>query len=380
MRAVYLFSIFFLVGFISACSNNGGKIKPNPLATIQKPKVSLKQDYVVSTGLGAGNKFLSLPSGVYKNSIYASDYRGTITSVNLKTGKVIWKENYKAPISSGVSVSTKFLMFGTSDARIFVLDRLTGRVLWKRTLSNEVLSKPLYYKGRIFVKTSDNVVTAFQSNTGNKLWSREEETSEIALRTSSVPIAFENTVIIGFSNGRLISYTLSGSQKWSKSIVDTSGVNPMERILDIDVDPFIIGSNLYVAGYQGNIVSINLYSRKVNWKRALSTHSGFDIQNNALFVTDTDGNIMRLNRNTGKVKWKQNKLKHRNLSAPTVNNGLVFVGDGFGYLHVLSKITGRLLGRIFVDSTGIFTRPIVKNNRVFVITRAGLLFSYVFKK
>ena len=56
-----------------------------------------------------------------------------------------------------------------------------------------------------------------------------------------------------------------------------------------------------------------------------------------------------LDRASGASRWKQDKLLRRKLTAPVVVDGKIVVGDSLGYLHVLSKDDGALVGRLAVD-------------------------------
>jgi len=74
--------------------------------------------------------------------------------------------------------------------------------------------------------------------------------------------------------------------------------------------------------------------------------------------------VHALDKATGASLWKQDKLLHRQLSPPVIVEGRVVVGDGFGYLHVLSADTGEIVGRLATDGTAV---------KSIVPTRSGLL-------
>jgi outer membrane protein assembly factor BamB len=49
--------------------------------------------------------------------------------------------------------------------------------------------------------------------------------------------------------------------------------------------------------------------------------------------------------------WSNDKLRYRKLSSPAVVDGKVVVGDGFGFVHVLSPDNGALIGRLATDGS-----------------------------
>ena len=64
-----------------------------------------------------------------------------------------------------------------------------------------------------------------------------------------------------------------------------------------------------------------------------------------VYVTDRDDSVWALQKNSGITAWKQDKLFYRELSTPVTLENTIIVGDFEGYLHVLAKEDGRLVGR-----------------------------------
>ena len=65
--------------------------------------------------------------------------------------------------------------------------------------------------------------------------------------------------------------------------------------------------------------------------------------------------------------------RYRWLSPPVVIDDYVVVGDFEGYLHWLSTSDGRLLGRVRIDSEPISSRPVVRNDRIYVFNDSGTI-------
>ena len=74
-----------------------------------------------------------------------------------------------------------------------------------------------------------------------------------------------------------------------------------------------------------------------------------------VYVVDDASNVHALDKAAGASVWKQDKLLHRRLSSPIVHEGRVVVGDGLGFLHVLSPDDGALIGRLATDGSAIVT-------------------------
>jgi outer membrane protein assembly factor BamB len=72
-----------------------------------------------------------------------------------------------------------------------------------------------------------------------------------------------------------------------------------------------------------------------------------------LYVVDDTGAVHALDKASGASIWKQDKLLYRRLTSPVLYEGLLIVGDGFGFVHVLSPDDGALLGRLATDGSAI---------------------------
>ena len=73
------------------------------------------------------------------------------------------------------------------------------------------------------------------------------------------------------------------------------------------------------------------------------------------------------------------KLKARQLTLPVTMDKAIIVGDYEGYIHVLSKYDGRFIARVELDDAGILVPPLVKNNRLYVVSRDGEIAAYELK-
>ena len=71
-------------------------------------------------------------------------------------------------------------------------------------------------------------------------------------------------VVAGFANGKLVALSADkGFVGWETNIAIPQGRSELERIVDIDGDPVIVGTAVYVTTYQGSIAVIDLQSGNV---------------------------------------------------------------------------------------------------------------------
>jgi len=82
---------------------------------------------------------------------------------------------------------------------------------------------------------------------------------------------------------------------------------------------------------------------------------------------------MQLDQRNGASLWKQKELHNRHLSAAVVYQKYVVVGDFEGYVHWLSTVDGRFLGRIKIGKAPIETKPVIVDGIVYVYAKDGTL-------
>ncbi len=87
-------------------------------------------------------------------------------------------------------------------------------------------------------------------------------------------------------------------------------------------------------------------------------------------VTDKD-HVVAVDIRSGTELWQNQFLEHRLLSAPSVINGYVVLGDSEGYLHWLDPDTGDFVAQQATDGSGITIPPQPLNDGYLVVTRDG---------
>jgi outer membrane protein assembly factor BamB len=108
----------------------------------------------------------------------------------------------------------------------------------------------------------------------------------------------------------------------------------------------------------------------------MSAYAGIAVDSRQVYVTDENSEVWALDRDSGASLWKQSALRRRALTGPTVAGGYVAVGDFAGYVHLLSRLDGAIVGRVKVDSKGILAPPVALGDRLLVLGAGGKLVLY----
>jgi outer membrane protein assembly factor BamB len=347
---------------------------PSPLIEYN-PEINAEIIWKESIGVGADEQTLKLIPAIGSGKIIAADREGLVQARSLSTGSLIWETETEMHFSSGPGLGSNTVILGSSDGEVVALDVETGSVLWKSVVSSEVLSVPVVAQNVVIVRTTDGFIIALDEKTGGKRWSYERTVPALSIRGTGSPLIVEDKVIGGYDNGKLMALRLAdGKYVWETSIAVPKGRSEIERLVDLDVDPIVVGDTIYVASYQGGVAAISALEGEILWRNeGISSHSGLSNDYRYLYLSNSESHVMQLDQRNGAALWKLQDLSQRRLTAPAPYENYVVVGDFEGYVHWLSRTDGRQLDRVQVTDSAIDAKPIVVDNTVYVYAKDGTL-------
>ncbi len=349
---------------------------PAPLLEIADP-VPLKELWSRKIGVGHDEQFVNLVPFVYDEQVFVADRKGRVVALDAETGKKNWETKTETAISGGPGGGSSVILVGTSDAEVLALSADDGTLLWKTEVSSEVLSVPQVDFDKVIVQTADGNITALELNSGEQLWIHDRSVPVLTLRGTSTPAVEGGLVVAGFANGKLVGLSAEkGFPVWEVSIAIPQGRSEIDRLVDIDGDPIIVGGVVYVTTYQGRIAVIEAQTGNQGWQRDMSSHVGLGVDFSQVYVTDDESNVWALSRSTGASEWRQDELLNRKVTAPEPIGDYVAVGDLEGYVHLLSRYDGRIAARAKVDSKGIQEKPLASDDTLYVYGNSGKLSAF----
>lgn len=350
--------------------------KPNPLPKIET-SVSVIRNWNYNVGAGTfDTSFHHLVPYLRADMFYAASPDGYISAIDASSGDRKWRVNVDTAISGAIGVGPEVLLVGTPEGEVKGLSIDNGEELWSRKLSSEILAPPAAYGGIAVVRTIDGHVYGLSSSDGEQRWVFHRQVPTLTLRGNSAPLIIDRAVVVGFANGRLVAANLAdGRVIWDVSVAQASGVNEVQRMIDIDSTPVLVGSVLYVSAFQGSVTALALGSRSVLWSREISSYVPISADDNNVYVADEEGKVVALDRLTGEVIWEQNSLLNRKLSGPASLDRYIIVSDFDGYVHVLRKNDGHIVGRRKLSGGTLSGPPIVYKGAIYSMNENGNLVS-----
>lgn len=365
----------------AGCSSNSKKELPPAELTDFKEEVVLHKQWSRSIGDGQGKTYNMLVPAIDGDRIYASDVTGEVFSLDRLTGDVIWKKDLDLPVSGAVGVGYGLVMIGTLKGEVVAMDAATGEEKWRARVTSEVLAPPATNGSVVVVQTQDDRIVGFDASTGSQLWIYESTPAVLTLRGTGAPLVTNRLAVAGLSTGKVVALDISnGVPVWEQRVAVPQGRSELDRVVDIDGGLLLSGGTLYVATYQGRVAGLDLESGRVLWQRDASSYSGVAQGFGSVYATLASGTVEGIDERSSSALWSNESLARRQLGAPEVYSSYVAVGDMEGYLHLLSQVDGRFVGRERIDSDGLRARPLVVGDMIYVYGNSGKLEALTIKQ
>ncbi len=326
-------------------------------------------------GVGSDGLYLKLGPAIVNDKLFIADHDGLVQARNRSNGDLLWETDTNKRISAGPGIGSHAVLVGTSDAELLALNPDDGSILWTQQISSEVLATPQTSGNVVVARGVDGKLVGLEESTGANLWIYERSVPPLSLRGIANPVIEGNNVIEGHASGKLVALRLSdGKVEWETSVVMPEGRSELERLVDLDADPLIVEDVIFLGSFQGGAFAISTHDgRTIWWRRELSVYNSLAGDWNYLYLSDERGDVWALEQRNGASLWKQTDLHERHLSAPAIYKNSIVVGDFEGYLHWLSQLDGRLLGRLKISDSPIDSKPLVVDDVLYVYAKDGTL-------
>ena len=373
------FVLAHLILVLSGCSFFGDKeeIKPAKLEKFDQ-RVSLNLVWKAKPVSGNKNYWQKLQMAVSKDLLFTADHNGSVVAVDIQTGQQQWSVDLDLPISGGVGYGAEKVVLGTIEGQIYALNAKDGTVLWSSTVSSEVLASPSANKEMVVAQSIDNRIYAFDAETGQELWQHDSGAPILSVRGNSSSIIIQNMVIAAFDNGKLIAFNgQNGSVVWETRLALPKGRTELERMIDVDGEPILVGDIIYSVSYQGRLGALTRGTGRNLWFQDSSSHFSPAYSDGKLFVTEAKNDAVRaFKAGNGQEIWQNSQLEYRELTGPISFGDSIAVADADGYLHLLDTETGVFTSRTKVGGSGVSTPLIAIGETLLVQANNGSISAY----
>jgi outer membrane protein assembly factor BamB len=337
-----------------------------------------------SIGGGVGQFYSQLSPVVADAQVFAASRDGDVFAFDKQSGDRNWKvdlsdqpenaDKRSARLSGGLTAFYGKLFVGSENGYVYALDQTDGKLLWSKQVPGEIVAAPVADSGRVVVVTTSGKLVALDAEKGDILWSTGDEQPKLTLRGQSTPVLAAGGVVYGRADGRVgVVLLQNGMLANVTRVASPRGATELDRMVDVDATPLIVGDELYAVAYNGQLVARKLISGEELWKRKYSSYQNMGVGALELVLTDAKSHVYAVDRANGSEKWANTQLSYRNLTAPVNFGDYVVVGDGEGYLYWLDDSNGKIAAMQKIDSDGLYVAPVADGDVIYVQTRGGEL-------
>jgi outer membrane assembly lipoprotein YfgL len=354
-----------LIGSLVAEKVKPAELQPNPNL------LAVRQAWTTHVGKVSFPLVVQVVGG----TAYVANDEGIVIALDAASGRELWRASAGAPIGAGVGSDGTLTSVVTRSNEVVTF--ADGKPLWRQPLPAQAYTPPFVAGARVFVLGADRSVTAFDGRTGAKLWATQRPGEPLVLRQAGVILAVGNTLVVGQS-GRLAGLNpASGSSMWEAAIASPRGINDVERLVDLVGPVSRIGNIVCARAFQTAVGCVDATRGALLWSQRANGSVGVHGDAASVVGTESDGKVLSFRRDTGQRGWLVDSLLHRGLTAPLVIGRAVAIGDGFGYVHLLSREDGSLLNRVATDGSAIVAAPVAAGSTLVVVTKNGGVYGFV---
>lgn len=334
---------------LAACSSNEKKeqqdLGPKSLDGIDE-EISLSQQWRHQVGIGMGKAYARLQPAISGDEIYVASANGLVEALTLQSGATVWSTNLDTEITAAIAVHGSKGFVATANGDVIALNINDGSEAWRKNIKAEVLSVPVIQGDALALQTVDGKLHVLDVSNGNSRWSYDSNLPNLSLRGTSQPIFHGGSVIAGFASGKVVGLNAkNGMVLWQERIGIPAGRSELERLVDVDGRLLVKDDTLFVAGYQGHVMAIDLRNGKAMWKREASSYHGPLNGLGNIYLVSDDDHILAVDDQSTNDVWVQADLEGRQLSEPVLFANHIAVTDFEGYIHLVKQLDGTIVGR-----------------------------------
>lgn len=304
------------------------------------------------------------------NTVVIGSLDKRVYFIDAVSGKKLGVHKVYSSVSTSACGEDAAIYFGLDIGKetFFALNLRTGKILWKEKLGDLSSSSQLY-KDKIFVGSGNGTLWVLNKTTGEKIWDFNTKASLISTPAcGDLPSASSTEEVICFGSIDGYLYSLksdSGGIKW-KFKADGG----------IYSSPAIKNGMIFFGSVDGSLYALNLTDGSLIWKfqTQADIYSSPAVAEGLVYIGSNDYHMYAVNQKTGELGWKfkTEGLVH---SSPIAVDDKLFFGSFDGNFYVLNRFTGELLWKYQTKGV-ISASPAYYKGRVYIASEDGFLYCF----
>ncbi len=266
---------------------------------------------------------------IFDDIVYMGNLNGDMNAYDIETGRLIWSKKEGKPIQSQVNKYGEYIYYGSKTGRLYVRHYLTGKLKYSIDLGAPIESQPSFVSGRVVLHLRNHTVVTLDAATGKVFWRYKRSIPyTTTLQRVSHILPIENSMIVGFADGYLVSLSLEeGVINWEQKL--STGI----KFVDVDVTPFYYRGYIIAGSAAGPLRMVNPQNGVIEKTiEFFQSHTPL-LDNENLIIGSIFGEVIRVDR-FGKVLNKR-KISDDGISSIVKwKNGYAVTTMGNYILHI----------------------------------------------
>ncbi|HEX8147306.1 MAG TPA: PQQ-binding-like beta-propeller repeat protein [Pyrinomonadaceae bacterium] len=320
-----------------------------------------KAEEVTNLTPAADNERVYLPLG-----------NGSIVSVRLSDGGLVWKSEVGGALSASPAVDNRNVfvaseslptpksVYPQATGVLRALSRQSGLTSWMRTLPSPVRGVVYMTAQNLFVTSSDGRIYALKKETGEISWIKYNSST-----FSTLNLLDAQTLYACDTYGDIVSIELqNGATVWR-----------YRTRKSLSASVAVYGSMVYAGTADGFVYAIDRTTGRLRWRvRAGAAIQAILAGEKWVLVTSLDNFVYCLSPQNGAKVWKR-QLAGRVTAPPLVLNNHVLLAPLVGdECVVLNLEDGKKVNSIYVgEDNNTEAAPLLTTDALILTTREGLL-------
>ncbi len=343
------------------------------LGPLPEIKASATPQIVWRTEIGSAAP--GLAPAVTPVAIYAAAANGTLARLDPATGATVWRIDAGKRLSAGVGADATLVAVGTDKGDVLAFDT-DGKPRWTARVSSEVIGPPKIGEETVVVWAGDGHIYGLSAVDGKTKWVYQRTNPPLTVRNYAGGVISRGGLLSGTAGGKLLAMDLAtGNVGWEGNVATPKGATELERIADVTSLPLVEERQVCAVAYQGRVACFEILRGQLNWTRDVSSLTGLAADSRYLYVADDAGAVHALDKVTGASVWKQDKLKERRVGGPQIVGDYLAVFDREGYVYLLERSDGNVVGFAPTDGTAPTAQAAVSGGNVVWQSEGGTLFA-----
>ncbi|MBI3399232.1 MAG: PQQ-binding-like beta-propeller repeat protein [Deltaproteobacteria bacterium] len=248
---------------------------------------------------------------------------------------------------SSPAIVDNVVYVGSADKYFYAINLIKGKGIWEFETSGAVESSPTVADGRVYFGANDGKLYCLDVKDGREIWHFQAHTEII-----SSPVVEGGVVYFNSADDKLYALKAENGEKlwqYSRGYVKRT----VKRMF---ASPAAYGNKIYYNFSDGRLVAIEKSSGREIWSRKIGGFSemwgsGSDavivrftptIDNGLVYIIDGDGFIIALDAESGSEKWRFDIIKSSDFA---INRDSIFIAGYDGRIIAIKKESGDILWR-----------------------------------